>query len=205
MSCTKFKSWIEDEASGALGARESRLLSDHAAHCPGCSARRAAIARLARELGAIRRAIPEMDVVARVMEAVRAEARARELRACVGARAFWGSMAASFACVSLLAALAALAGRSALSLTAEAIPPPGPILRIAIGCWTTVKSLTVVLFTLVEGLLDAAVHIMHQSPYALPVAEAVMLAALAAAMLAGALPLARVLRPLAPRRRSAGE
>ena len=190
--CRRARAWIEDEASGALGAREVALLLRHAESCADCNARRGRSGRLVRDLALTFASVPAMDVRRRVMEQVLAEAQAASRRGRVGWRPFWIGMAASFSTVCLLALQAR---RAAAALPGEALAESHLLLRLGFGGWTALSSTVAALSTLALGLVDAAVHILISTATSVFAARHAALWLVALIFVASAVPVVRVLRP----------
>ncbi len=201
MRCRQFQDWIEDEASGLLGERQRRGLGLHCEECAPCRALRQETLALTRDLALVLHGVPEVDVRARVMRAVAAEAEAAVLRAQVGVRAFWAGMAASFTGVF---SLLVLARRAAFALPEQALPLGHPLLRLVEGLWTALSSTVRALFTVLAGLLEAAAFTLRASDPWLPLVEASLVSLLALVLTAAAFPLARALSSGPGWRRMAG-
>jgi hypothetical protein len=197
-TCAPFRAWIEDAASGVLEPGERALLLDHLLGCEACRAADTSTAKLVGLLAAVRQKVPVLDVRARVMQSVRAEAESAGLRARVAVRAFWSGMAAA---VAIVWALAAFARRAVQALPAEAQPGSHLLLRLTTDVWSVLKTAVSTGFTLGLGLLHAGLDAVRAFGHWIPVAQTAAITLLALTFLAAAVPVVRALWPSQPARK----
>jgi hypothetical protein len=191
-ACAPFRERIEEAASGVLDPRERALLDAHLRECASCRAEEASTARLVGLLAEVRQRVPVLDVRARVMRSIRAEAESAGVRARVAVRAFWSGMAAA---VAIVWALAAFARRAVQALPAEAQPGSYLLLRLTTDVWSVLKTAVGTAWTLAFGLLHAGLDAVRAFAHWIPAAQTAAITLLALTFLAAAVPVLRALWP----------